>query len=37
LRAVRALDVDASVNDRNDVCVGPHKMSIFSWLSKCIS
>jgi len=30
LRAVRALDVDASVNDRNDVCVGPYKMSLLS-------
>jgi len=27
LRAVRSLDVDASVNDRNDVCVGPYKVS----------
>ena len=27
LRAVRTLDVDASVNDRNDVCVGSYKMS----------
>ena len=32
LRAVRSLDIDAQVNDRNDVCVGPYKMS-FSWLS----
>ena len=28
LRAVRSLDVDAWVNDRNDVCVGPYKMSL---------
>ena len=27
LRAVRALGVDARVNDRNDVCVGDYKMS----------
>jgi hypothetical protein len=27
LRAVRSLDIDACVNDRNDVCVGPYKMS----------
>ncbi|KAI0068630.1 Lipoyltransferase and lipoate-protein ligase [Artomyces pyxidatus] len=26
LRAVRALEVDARVNDRNDVCVGEYKM-----------
>jgi lipoate-protein ligase A len=32
LRAVRSLDIDASVNDRNDVCVGHYKMSL-SWLS----
>jgi hypothetical protein len=30
LRAVRSLDIDARLNDRNDVCVGPYKMS-FSW------
>ena len=28
LRAVRSLDVDASVNGRNDVCIGPYKMSL---------
>jgi len=33
LRAVRSLDIDAQVNDRNDICVGSHKMS-FSWLAK---
>jgi lipoate---protein ligase len=33
LRAVRSLDIDARVNDRNDICVGPFKMS-FSWLAK---
>lgn len=33
LRAVRSLGVDASINDRNDVCVGPYKMS-FLWLSQ---
>ena len=27
LAAVRALGVDARVNDRNDVCVGDYKMS----------
>ncbi|TFY54332.1 hypothetical protein EVG20_g9745 [Dentipellis fragilis] len=27
LRAVRSLDLDANVNDRNDICVGPYKMS----------
>ncbi|KAI0303928.1 hypothetical protein BC826DRAFT_980470 [Russula brevipes] len=27
LRAVRSLGVDASINDRNDVCVGPYKVS----------
>ncbi|KZV77137.1 Lipoyltransferase and lipoate-protein ligase, partial [Peniophora sp. CONT] len=27
LRAVRSLDIDASVNDRNDVVVGPYKVS----------
>lgn len=36
LRAVRSLDIDAGVNERNDVCVGPYKMS-FSWLSERIS
>ncbi|KAH8988538.1 Lipoyltransferase and lipoate-protein ligase [Lactarius akahatsu] len=30
LRAVRSLNIDARVNERNDVCVGPYKMS-FSW------
>jgi lipoate-protein ligase A len=33
LRAVRSLDIDAWVNDRNDVCVGSYKMSL-SWLAK---
>ena len=33
LRAVRSLDIDARVNDRNDICVGPYKMS-FSWLAQ---
>lgn len=28
LRAVRSLGVDAHVNDRNDICVGKHKMSV---------
>jgi hypothetical protein len=32
VRAVRSLNIDAWVNDRNDVCVGPYKMSIL-WLS----
>ncbi|KAI0053750.1 Lipoyltransferase and lipoate-protein ligase [Auriscalpium vulgare] len=27
LRAVRSLDIGADVNDRNDVCVGPYKVS----------
>ncbi|KAA1466615.1 Lipoyltransferase and lipoate-protein ligase [Dentipellis sp. KUC8613] len=27
LRAVRSLDLDANVNDRNDICVGPYKVS----------
>lgn len=27
LRAVRSLDIDARVNDRNDICVGPYKVS----------
>lgn len=27
LRAVRSLGIDARVNDRNDICVGPEKMS----------
>ncbi|KAI0000029.1 hypothetical protein BJV77DRAFT_939542 [Russula vinacea] len=27
LRAVRSLDIDARLNDRNDVCVGPYKMN----------
>ncbi|KAI9467171.1 Lipoyltransferase and lipoate-protein ligase [Lactarius psammicola] len=30
LRAVRSLNIDARVNERNDVCVGPYKMS-FLW------
>ncbi|KAI0276326.1 hypothetical protein BGY98DRAFT_986374 [Russula aff. rugulosa BPL654] len=30
LRAVRSLDIDARVNERNDICVGPYKMSIAS-------
>ncbi|KAH9077017.1 Lipoyltransferase and lipoate-protein ligase [Lactarius deliciosus] len=33
LRAVRSLNIDARVNERNDVCVGPYKMS-FSWIVK---
>ena len=36
LRAVRSLDIDARVNERNDICVGPYKMSV-SWLAKRIS
>ncbi|CAA7259367.1 unnamed protein product [Cyclocybe aegerita] len=28
LRAVRALDIDARLNERNDICVGPDKISI---------
>ena len=28
LRAVQSLGVDAHVNDRNDICVGKHKMSV---------
>ncbi|TFK66215.1 Lipoyltransferase and lipoate-protein ligase [Pluteus cervinus] len=32
LRAVRSLGVDAHVNDRNDICVGPHKILAFSSL-----
>jgi hypothetical protein len=32
---VRSLDIDARLNDRNDVCVGPYKMSLsWVWLSK---
>ncbi|RDB20159.1 Lipoate-protein ligase A [Hypsizygus marmoreus] len=27
LRAVRSLDIDARINERNDICVGPDKMS----------
>ena len=30
LRAVRSCNIDARVNERNDVCVGPYKMS-FLW------
>ena len=28
LRAVRSCNIDAWVNERNDVCVGPYKMSV---------
>jgi len=35
VRAVRSLNIDAWVNDRNDICVGPYKMSIL-WLSDSI-
>ncbi|KAH9961406.1 hypothetical protein BJV74DRAFT_787701 [Russula compacta] len=28
LRAVRSLDIDAWLNDRNDICVGPYKMRL---------
>lgn len=28
LRAVRSLGIDARLNERNDLCVGPHKMSL---------
>ncbi len=31
LRAVRSLNIDALVNERNDVCVGPYKMG-FLWV-----
>ncbi|TFK90850.1 hypothetical protein K466DRAFT_483951, partial [Polyporus arcularius HHB13444] len=31
LRAVRSLGIDASVNDRNDVCVGKDKICLFSF------
>src|ERR1700744_306238 len=29
LRAVRSCNIDAWVNERNDICVGPYKMSFF--------
>ena len=28
LRAVRSFGIDAQVNERNDICVGPYKMSL---------
>jgi lipoate---protein ligase len=28
LRAVRSLSINAQVNERNDICVGPYKMSL---------
>lgn len=30
LRAVQSLGIDAHLNDRNDICVGSEKMSLFS-------
>jgi len=33
LRAVRALGIDARLNDRNDICVGQDKMSTCQRLS----
>ncbi|TFK70606.1 Lipoyltransferase and lipoate-protein ligase, partial [Pluteus cervinus] len=36
LRAVRSLGVDAHVNDRNDICVGPHKIRSY-FLSQLLS
>ncbi|KDQ64230.1 hypothetical protein JAAARDRAFT_118000 [Jaapia argillacea MUCL 33604] len=33
LRAVRSMGIDARVNDRNDICVGPEKMSPFSTMN----
>ena len=33
LRAVRALGIDANVNDRNDVCVGKDKICLLSSLA----
>lgn len=36
LRAVRALGIDARLNDRNDLCVGPYKISDFYYTSSYV-